>query len=196
MQNSYPLPRTQRVVEHLENAWRRIQQPSSATLRQITEYSVTLPNQYNKIGLQTVAEQTINNMKLHILSLMILLQEKAEQEGISAEELVETLDYIKPKTFQLLEKLSKSVLVQSLDDLAVLVNISTRLQTLSTSYTAQEAQSWLFELPDMYYQQLAKEGLVAEIDKSESETTDTAKKQHTKLSILSSQEMDREREGA
>ena len=175
MQNSYSLPRTQRIVEHLENAWQCVQQPSSATLRQITEYSVTLPNQYNRIGLQTVAEQTINNMKLHILSIMILLQEKAELEGISTEELTETFNYIKPKTFQLLEKLSNSVLVQSLDDLAVLVNISTRLQALSTSYTAQEAQSWLFELPDMYYRQLVKEGLIVEVDNFEPETINTAK---------------------
>ena len=196
MQNNHPLSGTQRIVEHLENAWQGVQQPSSAIMRQITEFSVTLPNQYNRIGLQTVAEQTINNMKLHMLSLLILLQEKAEQEGISVEDLATTLDYAKPKTFQLLEKLSASVSVQSLDDLAALVNITTRLQTLSTSYTAQEAQSWLFELSDMYYRQLVKEGLIVEVDKVEPQTKNTAKKQHARFSILSSHEMSREREGA
>ncbi len=196
MQNNYPLLRTQRVVEHLESAWQHVRQPSSVTLRQITEYSITLPIQYDRIGLQIVAEQTINNMKLHILSLMMLLQEKAVHEDISKEELEETFNYISPNAFQVLEVLGSAISVQSLDDLATLVNITTRLQILSTSYTAHEAQSWLFELPDMYYRQLVKERLIVEIDKPEREAVNPAKKQHTKFSIWSSHETTREREGA
>ncbi len=181
MQNNYALPRTQRIIEHLEGAWQQVSQPSSDDLKKITEYIVSFPNPYKKVGLQALAEQTISNMELHMLHLMMLLQEKAEQEGIDTDELEEIFAYVKPEVFQLLEKLSKFIVVQSLDDLAALVNISTRLQTLSTSYTAQEAQSWLFELPDMYYRQLTKEGILIETD-----VTDVAVKHWTKFANWSS----------
>lgn len=52
--------------------------------------------------------------------------------------------------------------LSSLDDLAVLSNIVIGLQTLSQTHSAQEAQSWLYELPTLCYQQLAREHLLEE----------------------------------
>lgn len=163
MQNSQELLRTQRIIEHLAELWRYPQEPSPDELRHITEFVIGLQEPYRTIGLEKIAEHTISNLSLHILALMATFQQKAEQEGISAEARQETFDQIQPEAFRILDQLSKHVSVESLDDLVALTNITVSLQTLSRSDTAEAAQSWLYELPTIYYRQLTQESLMLSV---------------------------------
>src|SRR5713101_2925626 len=163
MQNDQLLLRTQRIIEHLEDLWDYPQEPSPDVLRQITEFVVGLQEPYKTIGLKKIAEHTISNMSLHILATMATFQQKAEEEGIRSEDRQETLAHVQPETFRILHELSKPVSVRSLDDLAALTNITVSLQTLSQNDSAEAAQSWLYELPTMYYRQLTQENLVVNV---------------------------------
>jgi len=167
MQDYLASQSTQHVIEHLQDIWRYPQEPSPDVLRQITEFVIGLEEPYRTIGFQKITEHTISNMSLHILALMAIFQQKAEQEGISLENRDKTFDHIKQEAFQILDALSKNISVQSLDDLAVLSNITVGLQTLSRTDSAQEAQSWLYELPTMYYHQLEQEKLVIKVQHRE-----------------------------
>lgn len=160
--------RTRKIIEHLEEVWRHSYQPSSETLKRITEFVLSLPEQYQAIGLQIIAKHTVDNMSLHMLDLLGTYQQNAEQEGISAEDREKALGHIIPEVSRTLAALQESVSVRSLDDLAALINITSRLQILSQSDTAEEAQSWLYELPTRYYRKLATEGLVIDVRNSES----------------------------
>jgi len=163
MQNDQELLRTQRIIEHLADQWRYPQEPSPEELRHITEFVIGLQEPYRTIGLEKIAEHTISNMSLHILALMATFQQKAEQEGILPEDRKETFDHIQPGAFGILRELGKHISVQSLDDLAALTNITVSLQTLSRSDTAEAAQSWLYELPTIYYRQLTQESLMVSV---------------------------------
>ena len=152
---------TQRIIEHLENSWKLPQELSSEKLSHITELVMGLQEPYRGIGLKIVAEHITNDMSLHILDLMSTFQRNAEEEGITSEDCKETFDFILPETFQILDELTKHVSVQSLDDVATLSNVTISLQTSSETASANEAQSLLYELPTMYYNQLTHEHLVA-----------------------------------
>ena len=169
MQDDRSSQRTQRIIEHLEDLWRYPQEPSPDVLKQITEFIISLQEPYRSIGFQKIAEHAINNISLHILALMATFEQKAEQEGISLENRDETFNRITPETFRILDALSKNISVQSLDDIAALCNITIGLQTLSQTNFAQEAQSWLYELPTMYYNQLEQENLVVKVPHREPE---------------------------
>jgi len=164
MQNEKLSSRTQFIIEQLEKLWQHLQEPSPEVLKQVTEFIVGLQEPYRTIGLEKIAERAISNMSIHILDLMATFQQRAEKEGISLEDCKETFDHINPTTFQILRELSKHISVHSLDDLAALSNITDGLQTLSQVSSAEEAQSWLYELPTMYYQQLAQENLVVNVN--------------------------------
>lgn len=161
MQNKEISARDQHIIEHLEDSWKLQQELSPEKLRQITELVVGIKEPYRNIGLKIIAEHIVNEMSLHILDIMSTFQQKAEEEGISSEDYKETVDYILPRTFRVLNELIKQVSIQSLDDVATLSNITISLQTPSDTDTAHEAQSLLYELPIMYYSQLTYEHLVA-----------------------------------
>src|SRR5260370_16806611 len=163
MQNDQSLPRTQRIIEHLEGLWRCPQEPSPNELRQITEFIVSLQEPYRSTGLEIIARHTVSNMSLHILALMATFQQKAEQEAISTEDRKETFEHIQPEAFRILDELSKHVSVRSLDVLAALTNITVSLQTFSQNDSPQPAQSWLSTFPTLNYPQLAKEILVVKV---------------------------------
>jgi hypothetical protein len=48
--------RTQRIIGYLEDAWKRPYQPSPETLKRITAFVLSLPEQYQMSGLQTIAQ--------------------------------------------------------------------------------------------------------------------------------------------
>ena len=156
-----PSLRNQRVLEYLEDLWKRPHMPSQEDLKRISEFVVSLPEEYRSVGLTTIANHFVNSMGLHMLELMATFQQKAEQEGISSRECKKTFDKTLPRTFQILDTLNKQVYVQSLDSLVALSNITIPLYTLSESDTTEEAQTWLYELPKIYYRRLTQENLVA-----------------------------------
>ncbi len=160
MQNPEVLPRSKHLIEHLEDSWKQQLEISSEKLRQIVELVVNLKEPYRTVGLKVVAEHIVNDMSLHILDILSTFQQKAEEDGISPEDCKETLEFVLPKTFQVLDKLTKNLSIQSLDDVATLSNITLSLQSPSDTSSADEAQSLLYELPEMYYSQLTYEHLV------------------------------------
>lgn len=165
MHNEQSLSRTERIIARLEEVWQRPHQPSPDTLKRITEFVASLPEEYRATGLEVVAQYAVDTMRLHILDMIAMFQQKAEQEGI--EDRQETLDDILPETFRVLADLSKNISVQSLDDLIVLTNVSTSLQMLSASDTAKQAQVWLYDLASKYYRRLKKEGLIIDAQNHE-----------------------------
>ena len=152
--------RAQNIIEHLENSWKLPQELSPENLRHITELIIGLQEPYKSIGLRIIADHIVNDMSLHILDMISTLQRKAEEEGISSEELEDTLRFILPEIFQILDNLTKHVSIQSLNDIATLSNITVSLQTSSDTTSANEAQSLLYEVPTIYYNQLTHEHLI------------------------------------
>lgn len=172
MHNEQSLSRTARIIEQLEEIWQRPHQPSPDTLKRITEFVASLPEEYRATGLEVIAQYAVDTMRLHILDMIAMFQQKAEQEGI--EDRQETLDDILPETFRVLADLSKNIAVRSLDDLIVLTNVSISLQMLSRSYTAEQAQARLYRLATKYYRRLMKEGLIIDGQDHQGQIPDSA----------------------
>ncbi len=59
--------------------------------------------------------------------------------------------------------ISRHIIIRSIDDLVTLSNITFSLYTLSQIDSAEEAQNWMYELPELYYRQLKQEHLVANL---------------------------------
>src|SRR5947209_576821 len=126
-----PSARIQNILEYLADLWKSSHIPSNEDLKRIAEFVVLLPEAYKSTALTTLAEHFVNSIGLHILDLMATYQQKAEQEGISAEDVQRTFEDIFPGAFSILETLRKQLSVQSLDALAALSNITIPLYTLS-----------------------------------------------------------------
>ncbi|MEO7019540.1 MAG: hypothetical protein ABI234_05265 [Ktedonobacteraceae bacterium] len=152
--------RVHNILEHLEELWQLPHEPSAADLKNITEFVIGLQEPYRTIGLRQIAEHTMSNIHLQILSLMALFQQKAEEEGISLASQYKTFEQINPIAFQVMDDVNKNCSISSFEDLSALCSIAVGLQMLSQSDSAQEAQSWLYELPTTYYQQLEQEKLI------------------------------------
>jgi hypothetical protein len=158
--------REHNIIEQLELVWQFPRDISTETLKHITEMVLRLPEISKVVGLQKLAEYAMSVMNLHILSLLDLFQRQADAEHISSREQKETLVQVIPAIFRLFTSLDRNHLsISSLDDLATLSNIVLSLHTLSQSESADEAQSWLYELPATYQQQLTQEHLLVEPSK-------------------------------
>src|SRR5579872_7405351 len=152
-----PSIRVQNIIEYLADLWKRPHTPSNEDLKRITEFVVRLPEAYRYTGLTTLAELFVNGISLHMLDLMATYQQKAGQEGESAEDIQRTFEDIFPRAVSTLETLRKQLSIQSLDALAALSNITIPLYTLSRADSAEEAQSWLYELSESYQDELQQE---------------------------------------
>lgn len=155
-----PSVRIQNILEYLVDLWKSSYTPSNEDLKRIAEFVVLLPEEYKSTGLTTIAEHFVNSISLHILDLMATYQQKAEQEGICAEDVQRTFEDIFPLVFSTLETLRKQLSIQSLDALAALSNITIPLHTLSKVNSAEEAQNWLYELPETYQSELQQEKML------------------------------------
>src|SRR5437588_11472525 len=105
MPNQQLPERTQRIIAHLQDIWQRPQPITPDELKRITEFVLGLPEQYKQIGLAKIAGHAINSMSLHILNLLAIFQQYAEQEGIGLSDVKDTLDHILPDTFRILSDL-------------------------------------------------------------------------------------------
>ncbi len=157
--------RTQRIIQHLEEKWPLLQAPSPHDLSQIIAFVTGVleqwPEAHKTAGLRRIAEYVVSAMNIHMLNLLATFSLKAEDEGIRPEDRNETLNYVMPFFTRVMKEVTTDISVQSLDDLAALINITARLRVLSSTDSADEAQNWLYELPAMYQRQLANEGLFA-----------------------------------
>lgn len=161
MQREQLTPRNQRLLEYLESAWQDQEQLSPDFRKRITELVLRLPEEYSATGLREIANDVVSAMNMHVLKLLATFQEKAEEEGISVSSRDKTLTQVMPEAFAIMERVRTQLHVRSLDDLVTLVNVTTSLQTLSESDSAEEVHSWLYELPMMFYRQLTRVGLIA-----------------------------------
>ncbi|HYK86585.1 MAG TPA: hypothetical protein VEV19_14540 [Ktedonobacteraceae bacterium] len=161
MRNEQKPSSSQLILEHLEDLWRGLNEPSPVILRRIVEFIATLEEPHRSASFKIIAEHFISHMGLHILDLMTTFQQKAEEENISLANQQETLNHVLQEAPVIFEELIKRISLQSLDDMAALSNISVELQALSSSETAEDAQSWLYELPSMFYRLLAQEKLIS-----------------------------------
>jgi hypothetical protein len=152
--------RTQQLIEYLGDLWQRPYKPSTEMLKRITEFLSQLPDTCQSLGLTKIAEYLVGNMGLHYLDMMALFQQKAEDEGIDKEERIETLRGVMPLLFSEMMAASKQIVIRTLDDLVTLSNITSGLHALSQAKTAEEAQSWMYELPVIYLRQLKQERLL------------------------------------
>ncbi|HLQ10735.1 MAG TPA: hypothetical protein VK134_03975, partial [Ktedonobacteraceae bacterium] len=155
-----PSVRIQNIIEYLADLWKSPHTPSNEDLKRIAEFVVRLPEAYISTGLTTLAENFVNGISLHILEMMATYQQKAEQDGICAEDIQRTFEDVFPGAFSTLETLRKQLSIQSLDALAALSNITIPLYTLSRADSAAEAQTWLYELSETYQNELQQENML------------------------------------
>ena len=164
MQNVQTSPRIQQILQHLEGNWEALQPLSPNALKRITAFLTGLQTpRYEAAALKKVAEYMVSTMNLHLLNMLTIFRENAEQEGISVEDREETLNEVLPEIINLMEEISNRLSIQSLDDLATLVNITTRLEILSETDSADEAQNWLYELPSLYRARLQQGRLLRDV---------------------------------
>jgi len=154
---------TQQLINYLENLWERPQEPTTEVLKRVTAFVAHLPEPYKIMGLSKIAEYLVSRMGLHFLDLMAAFKQKANEEGISLEEYIQTVQGVLPELFPEIMGLSKHVSIRSLEDLIALSNITLSLHNLSRADSADEAQSWIYELPQIYWSQLSQEHLVTNL---------------------------------
>ncbi len=155
--------RVQHLISYFEEQYSQSHHPSLDVIKRVTEFLVLLPEQYQALGMTKIAEYLINRLDLHFLDIIATFQQKAEHEGIDAEERRETIRGVVTEFFPEMMGISKQISIRSIDDLVTLNNITSALYTLSQVHTAAEAQGWMYELPTLYWRQLAQERLVTNI---------------------------------
>lgn len=159
MQNPDVSARTEQILKHLGDKWQTLPLPSQDALKNIILTGLQTST-YEGVVLKNVAEYMVSTMNLHLWNMVAILREHAEQEGISAEDCEETLKDVLPEMTHLMEVIQKRLSIQTLDDLATLVNITTNLQILSKSNFADDAQDWLYRLPRLYHNRLQHQHLL------------------------------------
>jgi hypothetical protein len=150
------------LIDSLAELWQCPLQPSSERLQDILEFVIEFPGLYRAMAMTKVAEYLVDAMGLHYLDIMTTFQQKAEQEGIDMEEREGTLQDIMTELYPTMMQLNRSISVHSLDDLINLSNITFGLYGLSQVNSAERAQRWLYRLPRLYHDQLAREHLIPE----------------------------------
>lgn len=165
--------RTQQFINYLETLWQSPQEPMAEVLKRITSFVVHLPEPYQAMGMTKIAEYLASSMGLHFLDIMATFKQKASEEGIDREEYVQTIKGVLPELFTEIMGISRLVHIRSLEDLITLSNITISLYNLSRVDSADEAQSWMYELPILYWHQLSQEHLAANIQVQSVVTTNS-----------------------
>src|SRR5579859_4198533 len=80
--------RSQRLIELIEETWQDLHEPTIEDMKRLIE---SLPEPYKSMSLEAVGERLVNAFKLHYLDIIAAFVQKAEEEGINAEEQSETL---------------------------------------------------------------------------------------------------------
>ena len=110
--------------------------------------------------IHSIAEKLVSSMTVHYLDILATFRQKAEQEGIDAEEQTATVVDSMVDLFPILAGLDTRVAVRTLDELMTLAAITVGLYGLSNAETAEQAQHWLYALPREYARQLAQERML------------------------------------
>lgn len=153
--------RTQNLLGSLNDLWKRLQGLSHEQAKSILDMAARFPEPYATLILQSVADKLVSSMVVHYLDILARFREKAAQEGIDAEEQAATFAESLGDLLPMLTGLSRRLAVETLDDLVTLAAITVGLYGLSHAESAEQAQHWLYVLPQEYSRQLAQEHLIA-----------------------------------
>jgi hypothetical protein len=110
------------------------------------------------MGIHAIAERFVNTPQIHALQIIATFYQQSLDEGIDAEERDETLKDVEANTYHLM-MLNKQLAVNSLETLLRLGKITASVQDLSQSDNAEEAQRWMYKLPNIYQSRLEQEHL-------------------------------------
>jgi hypothetical protein len=146
---------TQQLAEHIGNLWQNTHLPSAETLKQTL---VNLPEPYQTMGIQAIAEHFVNTIQIHLLQTLATFYQQAADEGIDEGERDETLKDVEDKTYRLM-MLSKHLAIDSLESLLRLGKITSSVLDLSQCDNAEEAQRWIYKLSNIYQSRLEQEHL-------------------------------------
>jgi hypothetical protein len=153
--------RTQNLLVSLKDVWERLQICSHEDIQSILNMAARFPEPYNIPVLQSIAEKLLSSILVHYLDILATFSQKAGQEGFDAEEQAATVTESMAYLFPILTALQRRLMVRTLDDVATLAAITVGLYGLSHTESAEQAQYWLYVLPQQYAEQLAQEHLLA-----------------------------------
>jgi hypothetical protein len=120
--------RDSRLIEHLQTSWQSLQEPTSQQVAETSKFILGLEEPYQHTALNMIAKYIVSVISLHMLSLTATFQKNAEREDILPEDCKETLEQVLPKTFRILDDLSKYISVQSLGQSHIIRWLSTEQQ--------------------------------------------------------------------
>ncbi len=150
--------REQRLVEQVHKQLQNSCEPTPESLEQIL---LALPEKYQTMAIQVMAERFANSMKVHLLSIIAIFYREAANENIDAEDRDETLQDVEADVYDVMA-LNSQLAIDTLGDLFKLGKITESAQNLSQCDNAEEAQRWLYNLPAVYQGRLEREHLIRE----------------------------------
>lgn len=140
------LPRELRAVAEAKGLLQAICDISPEAIEQLI---LALPMQYREMAIQAAAEQFVIAMRLQTLQLVALFYQQAEREGISAEDRDETLQDVEADIHSLGDLIHKLV-VNTPEALARIGEITVGVRGLSQCSSAENVQSWLYDVSSVY----------------------------------------------
>lgn len=152
------------LIEHLSQQWQKAHEPSPEELQSILELAADLPDHSKSAALTAIGEHLTSHLILHFLGLIATFRQKAEQEGISLIEREACIQDVLNERLDKIIDINHDLVIVSLEDLSTLSAITLNLQTLSHAHTAEDAQTWMYELPTMYRDELSAENLLSTIE--------------------------------
>jgi len=152
--------RTQNLLSSLKDMWKQLRELSHENVMGILEMADCFSEPYHTTILHSIAEKLMSSMTVHYLDILATFIQNAEQEGIDREEQTATVADTMVDLFPILTGLNSRLPVRTLDELITLAAITVGLYGLSHTETAEEAQHWLYALPQEYARQLTQEHLI------------------------------------
>lgn len=149
------------LLDSLQDMGRRFQELSPEEVRRILDMAIRFPESYRAAVMNGLAEKQVSTMAVHYLDILATFCQKAEQEGIDAEEQAATLADSMTDLFPMLTGLNNRLAVRTLDDLVTVAAITVGLYGLSHAESAEQAQHWIYMLPQEYVRQLTQEHLLS-----------------------------------
>ncbi len=167
------------IIERLSHQWQTSYELSPEQLRSILEFTAGLPDHDKRAALTAIGEHMTSHLVLHFLDLLATFQQKAEQEDIAPAEREACIQDVLNESFAKIIDINHELAILSFEDLSALSAITFNLQTLSHAHTAEDAQTWMYELPTMYRDELSTENLLSTVEYLIHEPDITIAKKHS-----------------
>lgn len=153
--------RTQNLLDSVKDLWKQLEELSHKDVQSILDMAARLPEPYRAVVMNGIAEKLGSSMVVHYLDILATFRHMTGQEKIDTVEQAATITDSMADLLPIITGLTRRLAVQTLDDLATLAAITVGLFGLSHAESAEQAQYWLYALPQEYARQLAQEHLIA-----------------------------------